>query len=523
MVPFNRTVGENSQTIWSEPALTVASSSTEIVIISEEARHEPLEIVHCKTAEAPIISPVTSDVGEDGVVIVAVPEITVQLPVPVTGVFPARIVVVKLHKFWSGPASAAVTGSPTVIIMSSKEGGQELLDIVQRRVDEAPMVNPVTPDVGDDGVVTVAVPAITVHVPVPETGVFAANVAVVILHNNWSGPASAVVGGGSIVIVIISEEEAQAPLEIVHCNVAELPITRSVTPEVGEEGVVIVAVPDTTDQVPVPTAGVFPANIVVVTSHKFWSGPASAAVGETETFITTSSVEGRHTPFETVQRRVAEAPTASPVTPDVGEVGVVTVAVPEITDQTPVPTAGVLPAKVVVVILHKFWSGPAFAVVGDSSILIVILSEEGGQVPFEIDHCNVADDPITSPVTPDVGDAGVVTVAVPDATDHAPVPTAGVLPAKVVVVVLHNVWSGPALAAEGEAYTVITTLSVEEQVPFVILHRKVAVVPTTSPVTPDVGEEGVVMVAEPEITVHVPVPTAGVFPANVVVVTLHKP
>jgi len=42
-----------------------------------------------------------------------------------------------------------------------------------------PTVNPVTPDVGSPGVVTVELPAMTVHVPVPTVGVLPANVAVV--------------------------------------------------------------------------------------------------------------------------------------------------------------------------------------------------------------------------------------------------------------------------------------------------------------------------------------------------------
>src|SRR5258706_2571145 len=67
------------------------------------------------------------------------------------------------------------------------------------------------------------------------------------------------------------------------------------------------------------------------------------------------------------------APTDKLVTPEVGELGVVTVALPAITVHAPVPTVGVLPARVAVV-AHTSWSDPAFAVVGDSSRMIVTVS-----------------------------------------------------------------------------------------------------------------------------------------------------
>ena len=70
-----------------------------------------------------------------------------------------------------------------------------------------------------------------------------------------------------------------------------------------------------------------------------------------------------------------------------------------------------------------------------------------GQVPFVIVHTNVFT-PVVKPVTPDVGDVGVVTAAVPAVTVHTPVPTVGVFAAKVAVAE-HIVWSGPAADTVG--------------------------------------------------------------------------
>ena len=72
--------------------------------------------------------------------------------------------------------------------------------------------------------------------------------------------------------------------------------------------------------------------------------------GQEVVVIITSSVEGVQGGLEIVHRKVAVPGTAKPVTPEVGEEGVVMVAVPETTDHTPVPTVGVLAAKVVVVL-----------------------------------------------------------------------------------------------------------------------------------------------------------------------------
>ena len=65
-----------------------------MITSSKEGVHDPLEIVQRKVLE-PTPSAVNPDVGEVGVVIVAVPEIKVHIPVPVVGVFPARVAVVE--------------------------------------------------------------------------------------------------------------------------------------------------------------------------------------------------------------------------------------------------------------------------------------------------------------------------------------------------------------------------------------------------------------------------------------------
>ena len=77
----------------------------------------------------------------------------------------------------------------------------------------------------------------------------------------------------------------------------------------------------------------------------------------------------------------------------------------------------------------------------------------------------------------------------------------------------------PETVIVGVGFTLIITSSeVDVHGGFVMVHLNVTEEPTTSPVTPEVGEEVVVTVAVPAITVHNPVPGAGLFAARVVVV-----
>ncbi len=159
----------------------VAGAATFMITLSLDAVHGLLEIVHTKVA-LPVVKPLTPDNGSFGSVIVAVPDTTLHTPVPTVGVLPARVVTATLHKAWSGPDTDTVGNSRIVITISSVLLAQPGAEIVQRKVALAPTVKPVTPDNGSVGVVIVAVPDTTLHTPVPDVAVFAANVAVVTLH-----------------------------------------------------------------------------------------------------------------------------------------------------------------------------------------------------------------------------------------------------------------------------------------------------------------------------------------------------
>lgn len=295
-------------------------------------------------------SPLTADVGEPGVVIVPVPLTNVQVPVPTVGVLPAKVVLLAvIQSVWSGPAVATV-GSALILIVTSSDKLAHAPPLMVQRNTLAPTARPVTPEVGDEGVVIVPLPLTKLQLPVPEVGVLPAKVVVVTLHNDWSGPASAVEGVALTFIVTSSVVEAQGGLLTVQRNTFA-PGSKPVTPEVGELGDVTVPEPLTNVQVPVPVVGVLPANVTLVLQI-LWSGPALAAVGRPFIVIVTSFVDEVQGELLMVQRNTL-SPTAKPVTPEVGEEGVVTVPLPLTSVQVPVPEVGVLPAKVAVVTLHN--------------------------------------------------------------------------------------------------------------------------------------------------------------------------
>ena len=178
--------------------------------------------------------------------------------------------------------------------------------------------------------------------------------------------------------------EEQAPFEIVHrkvtgeptdtfCKVAVAELTFEILEIEKPEGL-------KTLQIPVPTEGAVADKMNVPLAHCDWAAPALAVKGALLFKITSSKEE--QPPFVTVQRKVTELPTVKPEMADVGLAGVVMVVpfAKPIIDQTPVPTEGVVAAKVKEPLLHFDWSSPASAVTG--KLLVKITSSKVVQALF---------------------------------------------------------------------------------------------------------------------------------------------
>ena len=152
-------------------------------------------IVHLTTVVEPAVTPVTVLVGDDGVVTTPGPLWMLHAPLPGAAALPASVNVVVLHKLWSAPAFAVGAGAVLVSTMSSNVVGHVPLPTVHRSVALEPAAIPVIVVVGEVALVIVAVPAKTVHVPVPTVGTAAFIVNVLVLHCVMlATPASATLG-----------------------------------------------------------------------------------------------------------------------------------------------------------------------------------------------------------------------------------------------------------------------------------------------------------------------------------------
>ncbi len=107
LLPDKVVLAVEAQMVWLEPATAVVGKSSRcMLIVLVDEGHTPLLIVHANTF-TPTPKPLMPVVSKVGVTMVAVPDKTVQLPVPMAGVFPF-IVAVVAHTVWLGPATEAV-------------------------------------------------------------------------------------------------------------------------------------------------------------------------------------------------------------------------------------------------------------------------------------------------------------------------------------------------------------------------------------------------------------------------------
>ena len=124
-----------------------------------------------------------------------------------------------------------------------------------------------------------------------------------------------------------------------------------------------------------PTVAVLAAIVKILVLHWLMFTPPSATVGVALLVKMTSSKLGVQIPLLIVQRNVTLDPAFNPVTVLVFEAAVVITApfaAPTIV-HNPELTVATFPASVKLPLLHCSWSGPALAVVGTGSTVIVKL------------------------------------------------------------------------------------------------------------------------------------------------------
>jgi hypothetical protein len=122
-------------------------------------------------------------------------------------------------------------------------------------------------------------------------------------------------------------------------------------------------------------------------------------------------------------------PTLKPLTEVFVADGLAIVAVPVTTVHKPVPVVGVLEASVADEV-QRVCDVPALETVGFASFITVTVLLEEGQVPLEMVHTKLFA-PVLNPLIGLPAVVGLVTIAVPLATDQSPVPVVGTFPESV--------------------------------------------------------------------------------------------
>jgi hypothetical protein len=475
----------------------------------------PLTSCHSKTL-SPNPNPVTSLFCKFGSLNKPLPEIIDQLARPIVGLFADKTVEGELiQSDWFDPAMDVPGKSKTERVKVEIGETQTPLIIVQPTT-VFPKVNPVSKVVGEVDAVTAPLPESTDQLPTPVIGVFPNNVVVGdVIQILWLDPAKAGVALSSTMMSTV-DVLTQATFVILHSSVF-MPTLKPLTLLVALFELLNMPPPASTDQLPTPRVGTFADKAALeVLAQTLWLIPAFAMLGMAYKLTRTRSVLSGQPGLNAVHCKVV-VPRVRPVSGLLFNVGVVTMPLPDKTDQLPVPIESTLPASVVLGdVMQINWSTEALAVVGGLLTRIETV-EVLMHDPFEIFHWKT-EFPVPNPFIAVIAKAGFTMLPEPETSDHEPTPRVGDEPVNVVFgTVLHIVWLVPAKAVLGKLSTLIDM--VEEFVPgqaLATVHLR-TLIPAGKPVTALLINEGVVTLPPPEITDHEPTPPVGVIAARFVV------
>jgi hypothetical protein len=188
------------------------------------------------------------------------PEAVVHSPVPLIGLLPANIAVVK-QVVWFIPATDGVGLANLVIVTVLSLGAQAPFEIVHLNT-LAPMPKLDTLLLFEVGLFTVPAPLTNAHTPVPIVATLPFKLAVV-AQTDWSVPALEVEGASRRMIVMVLTLDAQVPFEIVQVKVVE-PIGKPLTIELAELALLKLTPKVVVDQSPIPFTGTLPAKVVLL-------------------------------------------------------------------------------------------------------------------------------------------------------------------------------------------------------------------------------------------------------------------
>jgi hypothetical protein len=255
-------LGEFTQRVWLLPATDKGTTlSTIMDTVELLTAQTPFEMLHRKTfiPKPKFKAAVFANVG---VTIVAVPDKTVHTPSPTRGMLPLRLVFGEEMQMDCVLPAFEISGtSSTWMLLVDVFVQAPFVSCHCKTLSPSPKL--VTLLVCEFGLLNVPLPEIIDQLPIPVVGIFADNtVDGELTQSVWLGPATDVPGNPKTAIVNVEIGETHAPLVIVHRKTV-LPTVSPVNPVVGDVSAVIVPLPESIDQVPTPTVGVFPVSVVL--------------------------------------------------------------------------------------------------------------------------------------------------------------------------------------------------------------------------------------------------------------------